>query len=95
MPRSNLTINSTIQVRKKTTSIVKSAITSSVENDHHGRPWDDSCGYTARPSAWRMRVSSCSKAATMAADDGVEDSTESSVVDVGIGEGICVARNMW
>lgn len=45
---------------------------------------------TDRPRAFRMIVSRRSSAATMAGEDGVEeeeDSTESSMVDVGIGGG--------
>lgn len=98
MPRTSLTINSTVQARKKKSNMVRRAMASSDESAQKdfvcaavplpppvALPRGSPC--TDRPSAFRMMVSRRSSAATIAGEEGAEDSTDSSMVEVGIGGG--------
>ena len=100
IPRTSLMISSTIQARKKKRIMVRSAMTSSDvkfphQDEDAGRgAAPDGSPCTERPSAFRIMVSRRSSAAIMAGEEGVDDSTESSMVDVGMGGGRWVDRSM-
>lgn len=93
MPRTSLHASRTRKATRKTMSIVIAAIASSALGRYQGFVAVGSgTPNVDLPSALRITVSKCSRAAVVA---GVADSTDSSVAVDGIGGETCVARNIW
>lgn len=74
--------------------MVRAAIKSSVPKNQVELLGSPPAPKAERPSARRMMVSKCSKAAVVTGVDSAADSSESSVAVDGVLVGRCVARNM-
>lgn len=95
MPRTSLQARSTRKAPRKKTSIVRAAIASSALGRYHGLLVNPSgTPNVERPSARRMRLSKCSRAAVVAGEVAAPSTDRAVAVD-GIGGGTWVARNMW
>lgn len=94
MPSTSLHARRTKKAPRKKMSIVRAAIASSALGRYQGLVASGSgIPNVERPSARRIMLSKCSRAAVVAGDV-VADSTDNAVAVEAIGDGRCVARNM-